>query len=167
MQQDPETPQKLSQICVEASPVKLQASSGLLQEQGLWVQPTWVWNKPSWWRSPLITPQSHQNLHRTRKQSLYRHKQNRLHTRIQEKGAVTAQETDPDLPIHVQKSPMEVCVSGGQMQRWGIECSSAFMGLFEGGHHSLPYLHYSWVSDQTTGRKHSPTHQQKIGLKIY
>ena len=29
------------------------------------------------------------------------------------------------------------------------------------------YLHHSLASGQTTGREHSPTHQQKIGLKIY
>ena len=34
-------------------------------------------------------------------------------------------------------------------------------------HHYLHYLHHSLVSGQTTGREHSPTHQQKIGLKIY
>ena len=33
-----------------------------------------------------------------------------------EKGAVTPQETDPDLPVNVQKSPMEVWVSGGLLQ---------------------------------------------------
>ena len=38
---------------------------------------------------------------------------------------------------------------------------------FEGGHHYLHYLHHSLVSGQTTGREHSPTPQQKIGLKIY
>ena len=29
------------------------------------------------------------------------------------------------------------------------------------------YLHHSLVSGETTGREHSPSHQQKIGLKIY
>ena len=33
--------------------------------------------------------------------------------------------------------------------------------------HYLHYLHHSFASGQTTGREHSPTHQQKIGLKIY
>ena len=49
----------------------------------------------------------------------------------------------------------------------GTECSSTCMGSFEGGHHYLHYLHHSLVSGQTTGREHSPTHRQKIGLKIY
>ena len=33
--------------------------------------------------------------------------------------------------------------------------------------HYHHYLHHSLASGQTTGRKHSPAHQQKIGLKIY
>ena len=40
-------------------------------------------------------------------------------------------------------------------------------GLFEGGRYYLHYLHHSLASGQTTGREYSPTHQQKIGLKIY
>ena len=42
-----------------------------------------------------------------------------LCTRTQEKGAVTPQETDPDLPVSVQKSPAEVWVSAGLLQGWG------------------------------------------------
>ena len=49
----------------------------------------------------------------------------------------------------------------------GTECSSACMGPFKGGSPFLHYLHHSLVSGQTIGREHSPTHQQKIGLKIY
>ena len=33
--------------------------------------------------------------------------------------------------------------------------------------HYLHHLHHSLASGQTTGRVHSPIHQQKIGLKIY
>ena len=47
------------------------------------------------------------------------------------------------------------------------EYSSVCRGPFEGGHHYLYYLHHSWASDQATGREYSPTHQQKMGLKIY
>jgi len=39
-----------------------------------------------------------------------------VHTRTQEKGAVTPQETDPDLPVSVQQSPTEAWVSGGLLQ---------------------------------------------------
>ena len=41
-----------------------------------------------------------------------------LCTRTQEKGAVTLQGTDPDLPMSVQKSPVEAWVSGGLLQGW-------------------------------------------------
>ena len=40
-------------------------------------------------------------------------------------------------------------------------------GPFEGGGHYLHYLHHSLVSSQITGWEHSPTHQEKIRLKIY
>ena len=49
----------------------------------------------------------------------------------------------------------------------GTEYRSACMGPFEGGPHYLHYLHHSLASGQTTWREHSPTLQQKIGLKIY
>ena len=49
----------------------------------------------------------------------------------------------------------------------GTECSSTCMGPFEGGRHYLHYLHHSLASSQTTGKEHSPAHQQKIELKIY
>ena len=54
----------------------------------------------------------------------------------QEKGAVSSQETESDLPVSLQESLLEVWVD-------------------------------SFALGQTTGREHSPTHQQKIGLKIY
>ena len=39
-----------------------------------------------------------------------------LCTRTQEKGAVTPQETDPDLPVIVQESLVEAWVGGGLLQ---------------------------------------------------
>ena len=100
-----------------------------------------------------------------RKESLEGHKQNLVCTRTQEKGAVTPQETDPDLSVSVlwQRcgSAVACCRVGG------TECSNACMGPFEGAHHYLHYLHNSLASGQITGREHSPTVQQKIGLKIY
>ena len=68
---------------------------------GLRAQQTWVWHKRSWRRWPSTPP-----LHRTGKQTLGWHTQNLVHTRTQEKGAVTPQEPDPDLPVRVQASPM-------------------------------------------------------------
>ena len=46
------------------------------------------------------------------KQTLGGHKQNLVHTRTQEKGAVAPQEADPDLPMRVQES------GGGMGQQW-------------------------------------------------
>ena len=40
-------------------------------------------------------------------------------TTTQEKGAVSPQETDPDLPVSVQESPAEVWVGGGWLHGWG------------------------------------------------
>ena len=93
--------------------------SGLPQGQGLWVQQTWVWHKPSWRRSQLTPPESSQNLQGLGKQTLGGHKQNLVCTKTQEKGAVTPQETDPDLPVSVQESLAEVGVSSGLLQGWG------------------------------------------------
>ena len=88
-------------------------------------------------------------------------------TRTQEKGAVTPQEIDSDLPVSVQKSPVEAWVSGGRLQCWGHWVQQCMLGPFEGVWHYLHHLHHSLVSSQITGREHSPTHQQKVGLKIY
>ena len=79
---------------------------------------------------------------------------------------MTPQETDPDMLMSVQESPVETWVSGDLLQGQGHECSSACMGPFEGGPHYLLYLHLSLASGQTK-REHNPAHQQKIGLKIY
>ena len=56
---------------------------------------------------------------KTGKQTLGEHKQNLLGTRTQEKGAVTPQETDIDLPGSVQEFPAEALVGGGLLQGWG------------------------------------------------
>ena len=50
------------------------------------------------------------------KQTLGGHKQNFVHTRTQEKGAVTPQDTDLDWPVSVQESPVEAWVVGGLLQ---------------------------------------------------
>ena len=50
------------------------------------------------------------------KQTLGGHKQNLVHTRTQEKGAVTPQESDPDLPVETQESLAEAWVGGGLLQ---------------------------------------------------
>ena len=53
------------------------------------------------------------------KQTLGGHKQNLVCTRTQEKGAVTPQETEPDLPVSVQESSVEAWVGGGLLQGQG------------------------------------------------
>ena len=42
-----------------------------------------------------------------------------LCTRTQEKGAVTPQETDPDLAMSVRESPTQAYVCRGLQQGWG------------------------------------------------
>ena len=42
-----------------------------------------------------------------------------MHSSTQEKGAVTSQETDPDLPMSVQEYPVEVWVIAGLLQGQG------------------------------------------------
>ena len=42
-----------------------------------------------------------------------------LCARTQEKGGVTPQETDPDLPRNLCESPVEATVGGGLLQGWG------------------------------------------------
>ena len=86
---------------------------------GALLQQSCIWHKPSWRRSPLTPPQSCQNLHRTGKQTLGGHKQNLVHTRTQEKGAVTPQESDSDFSVSVQESLAEVWVGGALLQGWG------------------------------------------------
>ena len=53
------------------------------------------------------------------KQTLEEHKENFVCTRTQEKGAGTPQETDPDLPVSVQNSPVEAWVNSGLLQGQG------------------------------------------------
>ena len=43
----------------------------------------------------------------------------------QEKGAVTPQETEADMPMSVQESPEEARVGGGPLQGGGTEPGSA------------------------------------------
>ena len=51
-----------------------------------------------------------------RKQILGGHKQNLVCTRSQEKGAVTPQETDPDMLMSVQESLVEAWIGGGLLE---------------------------------------------------
>ena len=51
------------------------------------------------------------------KQTLGGQKQNLVHTRTQDKGAVILQETKSDLPMSAQKSPLAEWVDSGLL--WG------------------------------------------------
>ena len=78
---------------------------------------------------------------------------------------MTPQETDPDLPVNVQESPVDVWVDSGLPRGQRHEYNSP------GSRDMLASVLLKEVTitptGQTTGREHSPTHQQKIGLKIY
>ena len=50
-------------------------------------------------------------------------------------------------------------------QSWKPSCAG--ISPFQGSHHYCHYPYHSLASGQTTGREHSPTHQQNIGLKTY
>ena len=89
-----------------------------------------------------------------------------MHARIQEKGTVIPQETDPDF-VNVQDFPAEPWVGSALPHGGSTECSIACIGPSEELCHYLPYLHHRLASGQTTGREHSPTHQQTMGFKIY
>ena len=64
-------------------------------------------------------------------------------TRTQKKGAVTPQETDPDLPVVSRCVWWRLGLAVACCRVRGTECSSACMGPFEGGRHYLHYLHHS------------------------
>ena len=65
-----------------------------------------------------------------------------MRTRTHEKGAVTPQKTDPDLPKIVQESPVKAWISRGLLQGWGHSVPQCIMGPFGGGRH-YHYLHHS------------------------
>ena len=69
---------------------------------------TWVWHKPSWRKPPLMRNRLLEGTNRT------------LCTRIQEKGAMIPQETDPDLPVSIQESPAEAWVGGVAVHAWDL-----------------------------------------------
>ena len=63
-----------------------------------------------------------------------------MSTRIQEKGAVTLQETESDLPVSVQESPVGVGLQWpaeglGHCLQQSWEPQHADICPFEGGHH--------------------------------
>ena len=131
-----------------------------LQGQGLWVQQTWVWHKPHLEEVAINLTIEPPDLHRTGETDSWR-----AQTKPCAQQDLGERSSDPtrDWPRLACECPGGVSLQ----QDRGIECGSVSMGPFEGGHHYLHYLHHSLVSGQTTGREHSPVHQEKIGLNIY
>ena len=88
-----------------------------------------------------------------------------MHTRIQEKGAVSPQETEPDLPMRVQESPAEAWVDRAccgvraeytlQVQVLVKEVAVTAMA---------PAIVWPEAKQQGVN---TPPHQWKVGLKIY
>ena len=113
------------------------------------IVPVFVWNLKS---SGIWL----QIFHRTREtETLGRHKQNFVCTRTQEKGELTAQETESDLTVSVPESPAEAWVDSGQpsgqghwlQQSW--EAWHAGISPSGGGHH---YPYHSLAPGQTSRR---------------
>ena len=99
------------------------------------------------------------------KQTLGGHKENLVRTGSQQKGAVSPQKSEQELPVSVQESLAEARVACCRVT--GIELSSVGMSPFEGSQDYHYYSCHDLASGQTTGRECSPTYQQKIGLKFY
>ena len=59
------------------------------------------------------------------KQTLRKHKQNLVHTRTQEKGALTPQDTEPELPVSVQESAVDTREDTGLPRVRGTEYKSS------------------------------------------
>ena len=56
---------------------------------------------------------------------------------------MTPQKTDPELPVSVRESPAEAWSVVACRRVGGTECSSTYMGTFEGGCHYLHCLYHS------------------------
>ena len=52
-------------------------------------------------------------------QTLGGHKENLVHTRTQEKGAVFSQKTEPDLPVRARESLVDACVDSDLLRCQG------------------------------------------------
>ena len=90
-----------------------------------------------------------------------------MYTRTQDRGAVTPQETDPDLPLSVQESHWRCGPLVARCQVRGTECSSECIGAFEGvtiffitstiiwsqvkqqGGNTAPPITKSWIKNKT------------------
>ena len=113
-----------------------------------------------------MPPWSRQNLSRTRETDSWRAETKPcVHQDPEERSSQTHKRLTQTCLLSVQKSPAEACLGSGllQGQRHRVQQCT---GPFQGGCHYLHYFRHSLISSQTTGREHSPAHQQKIGLKF-
>ena len=75
------------------------------------------------------------------------------------------QETDPDLFLSVQKSPVEVWVDGGLLQIQGHWVGQCMHGTFWRRSNNLHYLNPILVSVQTRGKEHKPSPSTENWIK--
>ena len=92
------------------------------------------------------------------KQTLGRQKQNLVHTRTQEKGAVIPKETESDLTVNVQKSPVDAWVESGWLWGRGTAYNSAGINPFEGGQHYHHYPYHSLFGLRPNNREGTQDH---------
>ena len=91
--------------------------------------------------------------------------QNFVHTRSQEIGAVSPQETGPDFPVSVQESLVEARVDSGLLRGPGTEYNSVCTSPFEGHHyHSYPYHSLPQAKNRERTQPHPSTESWIKGL---
>ena len=113
-----------------------------------------------------------QKFHRTGETDSWRSQQNSVCTRTQEKGAVTSQETESDLPVNVLESLEEAWVDSGLLwgqrhwlqQSWEPCCAG--IGPFAGGHHYCHYPYHSLASGKLQGSKTAPPLSRNLDYRF-
>ena len=89
--------------------------------------------------------------------------QNCVCTKTQEKGAVSPQETEPDLPLSVQESLVEAWVNTvACCGVRGTEYNSVGKSLLEGGRHYHHYPYHSLASTKQQGGNTAPSISRKL-----
>ena len=83
-------------------------------------------------------------------------KQNLVPTRTQEEESVTLQETEPDLPVRVQESPVEDWINSGCHGVRGTKYNSPGINTFEGGHHYPVIPNIVWPQTNLQGGNTAP-----------
>ena len=105
-----------------------------------------------------------QNFHRTGKTDSWRPQTK--HCVHQDSGEKSS-DTTRDLPVSVWESPEAPWVDSGLLWGQGQWVQQSWHKSFWRRSPLPPLPYHSLVSGQTTGKEHSPTPQQKIGLNIY